>query len=55
MEEQYKTKRMYNINKEFSHLLYEVGKMRIASDRKEEIYRAIIRLKKYIKGEIDTL
>lgn len=55
MDEQYKTKLIIRTNREFSHILHEVEEMKINSDRKVEIYRRILELKKYIKDEIKKL
>lgn len=55
MDEQYKTKLIIRTNRVFSNVLHEVGEIKINSDRKVEIYRRILELKRYIKNEIKKL
>ena len=63
MRQRYKTEREKNINKELTYILHEVATMKIdfnlslpdLTERKKNIINSIIHLKKYIKGEIDTL
>ena len=55
MDEQYKTKLIIRTNREFSHILHEIGEMNINSDKKVELYRRTLQLKQYIKDEIKKL
>lgn len=55
MEEQYKTKLIIRTNREFSHILHEIGEMNINSDKKVELYRHTLQLKQYIKNTIKKL